>query len=67
MKNIFLNKTMSSMLGIPSDKLDMIMKMAEKFSDERIDRNTASSVLNKLMNKTPEEINNVLKRVNEIV
>jgi len=63
MANIFLKKTMASMLNMPSDQVDAILNAAEAFRSNEIDRNRAIRVFNKLSKKTPTEINSVLKMV----
>ena len=49
MANIFLKKTMASMLNMPSDQVDAILKAAEAFSN----------------NEIPKEINQMLKFVDD--
>lgn len=63
MSNIFLKKTVASMLNVPSEQVDAAFKMAEKFNDEKIDKNTMASIIEKLSKKTPEEINTWLKYI----
>ena len=41
MANIFLKKTMASMLNMPSDQVDAILNAAEAFKSNEIDRNRA--------------------------
>lgn len=65
MANIFLKKTMASMLNMPSDQVETILNAAEAFRSNEIDRNTAVRVFNKLSKKTPKEINNILKMVDK--
>lgn len=65
MANIFLKKTMASMLNIPSDQVDAILNAAEAFSNNEIDRNLAIKLFDKFSKKTPKEINQMLKFVDE--
>lgn len=65
--NIFLKKTMSSTLGIPMEQVDAILNAAEAFKSNGIDRNTAIEVFNKLSKKSPKEINELLKTLNNMV
>lgn len=61
MNNIFLKKAVASMLNVPKEQIDAAFEMAEKFNDEKIDKNAMASIINKLSKKTPEEINSWLK------
>jgi hypothetical protein len=63
MANIFLKKTMASMLNMPSDQVDAILNAAEAFSNNEIDRNLAIKLFDKFSKKTPKEINQMLKFV----
>jgi hypothetical protein len=63
MINVFLKKTMASMLNIPSEQIDAIMEATEVFRSGDIDRNLAMKVFDKLSKKTPKEINNVLNMI----
>ena len=65
MANIFLKKTMVSMLNMPSDQVDAILNAAEAFSNNEIDRNLAIKLFDKFSKKTPKEINQMLKFVDE--
>jgi hypothetical protein len=65
MANIFLKKTMASMLNMPSDQVDAILNAAEAFSNNEIDRNLAIKLFDKFSKKTPKEINQMLKFVDE--
>lgn len=65
MVNIFLKKTMASMLNMPSDQVDAILNAAEAFSNNEIDRNLAIKLFDKFSKKTPKEINQMLKFVDE--
>jgi hypothetical protein len=65
MANIFLKKTMASMLNMPSDQVDAILNAAEAFSNNEIDRNLAIKLFDKFSKKTPKEINQMLKFVDD--
>ena len=65
MANIFLKKTMASMLNMPSDQVDAILNAAEAFSNNEIDRNLAIKLFDKFSKKTPKEINQMLKFADE--
>lgn len=56
---------MASMLNIPSDQVDAILNAAEAFSNNEIDRNLAIKLFDKFSKKTPKEINQMLKFVDE--
>ena len=56
---------MASMLNMPSDQVDAILNAAEAFSNNEIDRNLAIKLFDKFSKKTPKEINQVLKFVDE--
>lgn len=63
MNNIFLKRAVASMLNVPKEQIDAAFEMAEKFNDERIDKNTMASIIDKLSKKNPEEINIWLKYI----
>ena len=65
MANIFLKKTMASMLNMPSDQVDAILNAAEAFKNNEIDRALAVKLFDKFSKKTPKEINKMLKFVND--
>ena len=65
MANIFLKKTMASMLNMPSDQVEAILNAAEAFSNNEIDRNLAIKLFDKFSKKTPKEINQMLKFVDD--
>ena len=56
---------MASMLNMPSDQVDAILNAAEAFSNNEIDRNLAIKLFDKFSKKTPKEINQTLKFVDE--
>ena len=56
---------MASMLNMPSDQVDGILNAAEAFSNNDIDRNLAIKLFDKFSKKTPKEINQMLKFVDE--
>lgn len=60
MANIFVKKTMASMLNMSNDQVDSLLKAAEAFKSNEIDRNLAMKVFNKLSKKKPKEINDIL-------
>ena len=61
MANVFLKKTMASMLNMPMSQVDAILNAAEAFRSNDIDRNLAFKVFDKLSKKSPREINDILK------
>lgn len=63
MNNIFLKKAVASMINVPKEQIDAAFEMAEKFNDERIDKNTMASIIDKLSKKSPDEINTWLKYI----
>lgn len=65
MANIFLKKTMASMLNMPSDQVDAILNAAEAFKNNEIDRDLAVKLFDKFSKKNPKEINKMLKFVND--
>ena len=65
MANMFLKKTMASMLNMPSEQVEAILNAAEAFSNNEIDRNLAIKLFDKFSKKTPKEINQMLKFVDE--
>jgi hypothetical protein len=67
MANVFLKKTMASMLNMSSDQVDAILKAAEAFKSNEIDRERAIKVFNRLSKKTPKEINEILKCVDGMI
>ena len=60
MANIFVKKTMASMLNMSNDQVESLLKAAEAFKSNEIDRNLAMKVFNKLSRKKPKEINDIL-------
>lgn len=56
---------MASMLNMPSDQVDAILNAAGAFSNNEIDRNLAIKLFDKFSKKTPKEINQMLKFVDE--
>ena len=67
MVNIFLNKTMASMLNMPSDQVDAILNAAEAFKSNEIDRDMAMRIFNKVSKKTPKEINEILRCIDGMI
>ena len=67
MANMFLKKTMASMLNMPSDQVESILNAAEAFKSNEIDRNRAIKIFNKLSKKTPKEINEILRCVDGMI
>lgn len=65
MANIFLKKTMASMLDMPMEQVESILNAASAFKSNEIDRELAIRVFNKFSNKKPSEINKVLKLIDE--
>lgn len=63
MVNVFLKKTMASMLNMPSEQVEAILNYAEAFKSNEIDRNLAIKLFNKLSKKTPQEINKILETI----
>lgn len=56
---------MASMLNMPSDQVDAMLNAAEAFSNNEIDRNLAIKLFDKFSKKTPKEINQMLKFVDD--
>lgn len=67
MANIFLKKTMASMLNIPSDQVEAILNAAEAFKSNEIDRDRAMRIFNKVSKKTPKEINEILRCIDGMI
>lgn len=65
MANMFLKKTMASMLNMPSEQVEAILNAAEAFRSNEIDRNLAIKLFDKFTKKTPKEINKMLKFVDD--
>lgn len=65
MANMFLKKTMASMLNMPSEQVEAIINAAEAFRSNEIDRNLAIKLFDKFSRKTPKQINELLKYVDE--
>lgn len=65
MANIFLKKTMASMLDMPMEQVDAILNAAEAFKSNEIDRNLAINLFNKMSKKSPQEINRILKTIDK--
>ena len=65
MANIFLKKTMASMLNMPSDQVDAILNAAEAFKSNEIDRNLAMKLFDKFSKKSPKEINRMLQKIDK--
>lgn len=62
---MFLKKTMASMLNLPNDQVEAILKATEAFRSDEIDRNLAIKLFDKFSKKTPKEINQMLKFVDD--
>ena len=60
MANIFIKKTIASALNMPMEQVESLLKVAEAFKSNEIDRNLAMKVFNKLSKKKPKEINDIL-------
>jgi hypothetical protein len=65
MANIFVKKTMASMLNMSNDQVEAILNAAEAFKSNEIDRNLAIKLFDKFSKKSPKEINEMLRYVNE--
>ena len=63
MANMFLKKTMASMLNMPSEQVEAILNAAEAFKSNEINRDLAIKLFNKFANKSPKEINKVLEAI----
>lgn len=63
MANVFLKKTMASMLNMPSDQVEAILNAAEAFKSNEIDRNLAIKLFDKMSKKSPQEINKILQMI----
>lgn len=67
MANIFLKKTMASMLNMPSEQVEAIINAAEAFKSNEIDRDRAMRIFNKVSKKTPKEINEILRCIDGMI
>lgn len=67
MANIFLKKTMASMLDMPSEQVEAILNAAEAFKSNEIDRDRAMRIFNKVSKKTPKEINEILRCIDGMI
>lgn len=65
MSNFLLKKTMSSMLGMDSAQVDAIINAAEAFKSNEIDKDLAIRVFNKMSTKSPKELNDFLRMIDE--
>lgn len=65
MSNFLLKKTMSSMLGMDSAQVDAIINAAEAFKSNEIDKGLAIKVFNKMSTKSPRELNEFLRMIDE--
>ena len=65
MANIFLKKTMASVLDMPMEQVDAILNAAEAFKSNEINRDLAIKVFNKMSKKDPKEINKVLDSIDK--
>ena len=65
MANMFLKKTMASMLNMPSDQVEAILNAVEAFKSDEIDRNLAIKLFDKFSKKSPKEINEILRYVDK--
>ena len=65
MANIFLKKTMASMLNMPSDQVEAILNAAEAFKSNEIDRGLAIKLFDKFSKKSPKEINEILSYIDK--
>lgn len=65
MANIFLKKTMASMLNMPSNQVDAILNAAEAFKSNEIDRGLAIKLFDKFSKKSPKEINEILSYIDK--
>ena len=67
MANIFLKKTMASMLNMSSEQVDAILNAAEAFKSNEIDRNLAIELFNKISRRSPKQINILMKFINDSI
>ena len=65
MANIFLKKTMASMLNMPTEQVDAILNAADAFKSNEIDRNLAIKIFDKMSKKSPKEINRILQMIDK--
>lgn len=65
MANIFLKKTMASVLNMPNEQVDAILNAAEAFKSNEINRELAIKVFNKMSKKRPSDINKVLEAIDK--
>lgn len=65
MANMFLKKTMASMLNMPSEQVESILNAAEAFKSNEIDRDRAIKLFDKFSKKSPKEINEILSYIDK--
>ena len=65
MANMFLKKTMASMLNMPSEQVEAILNAAEAFKSNEIDRSLAIRLFDKFSKKSPQEINKILQMIDK--
>ena len=65
MANIFFFFFMAKMVNMPGDHVYVILNGSAAFSNNEIDRNLAIKLFDKFSKKTPKEINQMLKFVDE--
>lgn len=61
--NIFMKKSMASMLNIPVEQVEAILNAAEAFKSNEINRELAVKLFNKFATKSPKEINKILETI----
>ena len=65
--NPFVKKTIVSMTGLDGSQVESIMKAANAFKSSEIDRKLAMEVFDKVSKKSPQEINEMLKKLKGMV
>ncbi len=65
MTNILLKKTLASMLNISNAQVDAIIKVAEAFRNNEIDKSLAIKLFNRFSTKTPQELNEMLSKIDK--
>ena len=65
MANMFLKKTMASMLNMSSNQVESVLSAAEAFKNNQINRELAIKLFNKFSTKSPQEINRMLERIDK--
>lgn len=65
MGNYFVKKAMTSTLGFTDAQADSVLRMASSFKGGEIDRDLAMKLFDKFSTKSPQEINTMLRYIDE--